>query len=342
MGVLSGVAFGGALLILLPRLARRIIISLLVLYHFGGILASVTSVPPPGRDPSWLVNQIWMRLYRPYLQFTYLYNAYHFYSPEPGPATLLWVRLEYADGTSQWLEIPRREDYQTRLEYQRRLALTESVNHPFTPSLIHAFLFEKRLTAGSSHHPRIPIYPPELLAPPAQYSELPFPKKQLLASYVRQLARTHPHPTNPEIAIKNLKVYRVVHNIIMPKQLGDGVSPLHPTFYLPFYQGTFNSDGQWLARDGSLLTPTLEEIEKMSTEEQVREQLSIQKRHAEQDPFLFWVIPILPVDDSERDPTRPPRLIQLPGKPPPSLHDLEIIDYVKIHAGDRKPKAADK
>jgi len=269
----------------------------------------------------------------------------------PGTETLLWFRIEYADATSQWIEGLRRDDFQTLREYQRHLALTENINHPSTPTPLHDFLLKKRGAAGMNHEPPIPIYPPALMAPPVQYSELPFPKKQLLSSCVRQVARAHPHKTHPETGIKNIKVYRVIHKIIEPKLLaklfGEGVSPLHPAFYLPYYQGTFDMEGRLLARDGSLMTPTVEEIAKMSPEEQASKQLDVQRMHATQDSFLYWTIPIFLVDPRDRDPTIPiilvnPRddptnpifLVQPPNRPPPNLQDMQVINYVKIHAGD--------
>src|SRR5262249_8288704 len=57
------VAAVGAVVVLLPSVGRRIVISLVILFHFGGILTAVTSVSPA----PWVVTQIWTRVYRPYL-----------------------------------------------------------------------------------------------------------------------------------------------------------------------------------------------------------------------------------------------------------------------------------
>jgi len=122
----TAVALVGAGLVCLSRLWRRLAVSLIVLFHFGGILCAVTSVPPPGGPAPWITGTLWAHVYRPYLDFLYLNNAYHFYSPEPGPPSLLWFYLEYEDGSTRQVKIPNREDFPTRLSYQRRLALTES------------------------------------------------------------------------------------------------------------------------------------------------------------------------------------------------------------------------
>src|SRR5262249_39244000 len=83
--------WGGALFFPLPQVGRRIVFRAFLLVHCLGILIAVMSPPPP----SWLSLGVWTRLFRPYLQFMYLNNAYHFYAPDPGPAYLIWFRLEY-------------------------------------------------------------------------------------------------------------------------------------------------------------------------------------------------------------------------------------------------------
>jgi hypothetical protein len=87
--VLALAAVTGAALVAAPRPWRQGVISALVVFHFGGIFMATTSPPPT----PWLVEQLFQRVYNPYLQFMYLRNAYHFYSPEPGPASLLCFLL---------------------------------------------------------------------------------------------------------------------------------------------------------------------------------------------------------------------------------------------------------
>ena len=88
----------GLVLVLLPNRARRVAVSILVVYHLVGIFTMVTYLPPPGPSGAaapFLSNQIWTYAYRPYLETICINNAYHFYSPEPGPPTLLWFKLNY-------------------------------------------------------------------------------------------------------------------------------------------------------------------------------------------------------------------------------------------------------
>src|SRR5439155_13174262 len=110
-GALAVLAFVCAGLMLLPRLVRRVAVSFFLLFHFAGILCAVASTPPQ----PWMAGQLYETLFRPYLQAVYLTNAYHFYSPEPGPATMLWFRLEYepdSDGKKyiRWVKLPQLDE----------------------------------------------------------------------------------------------------------------------------------------------------------------------------------------------------------------------------------------
>jgi hypothetical protein len=87
----------GVVLVLLPARSRRVAASALAVFHFVGIFTVVTMLPPPvprGSAP-FLANKAWMHVYRYYLETIFMHNAYHFYSPEPGPPTLLWFKLNY-------------------------------------------------------------------------------------------------------------------------------------------------------------------------------------------------------------------------------------------------------
>src|SRR5262249_54099959 len=110
LGVFSAVAMVGALVVLLPRVGRRIVASLLLLFHFSGMLTASTAVAPPNAPAPWLSMTLWCKVYRPYLQFAYLNNAYHFYSPEPGPPMLVWFRVEFeGNAKAEWLKLTNRD-----------------------------------------------------------------------------------------------------------------------------------------------------------------------------------------------------------------------------------------
>jgi uncharacterized membrane protein HdeD (DUF308 family) len=130
LGTLIGLALVGSGIVLLPRAGRRVVAVLLLLFHFGGIVTSVTAVPPRGESAPWFSMVLWTYVYRHYLTFAYLTNAYHFYSPDPGPPTLLWFHVEYADGKARWIKIPNRADSPVGLYHQRMLAACESSYNP--------------------------------------------------------------------------------------------------------------------------------------------------------------------------------------------------------------------
>src|SRR4051794_35115868 len=84
MIVMAWVAAVAAVLVRLPQTAQRVAVSVLVLFHFAGILTAITSPP----ETPWLTAQLWARIFRPHLEFCYVNNAYQFYSPQPGPANV--------------------------------------------------------------------------------------------------------------------------------------------------------------------------------------------------------------------------------------------------------------
>jgi hypothetical protein len=268
LGVFIGVGLAGALLVMLPRLYRRAVILLLVLFHFGGILTAVFSVPPPNNVACWTTSALWTYVYRPYLQFMYLNNAYHFYSPEPGPATQLWFCVRYEDPNiaPRWFRVPRREDYPSKLLYQRATALTESTTYgrgyPKDISL--------RQMRRTSKVSEIPFHPDPTLQPEVtQYREPnEITSKKYIASYARHVARDlkYRSPDSPNTPVKSVKMYRVLHTMLTAQEMGSGMSPEEPSKLLPVYMGEFDADGE-------LLDP--------------------------QDPLLYWVVPILRYPDGK-------------------------------------------
>jgi hypothetical protein len=261
--VLAGVAVGGGVLVLLPQFFRRLVLSLLVLYHFLGITLAATTLPVAGKPPPWLNLQASTRLYVNYLHFMYLTNAYHFYSPDPGAAQLLWFHITYTNNKSQWVYIPKREDFRTRLEFQRRLGVTESTNDvnssSVMPPQVQNYELEYRLhQCNDPDHPErrallLNEYEIIRLAPfvqkPSAYSQM------MLSSYVRFIARNYPYPDDPDVKVASIKVYRVTHTMLSPQQFVAGEEPIDPTTYLPFYQGEYDADGKLMENDGFMYTP---------------------------------------------------------------------------------------
>jgi hypothetical protein len=303
LGVLTFVSLAGAVLVLLPTGIRKVVIVLLVLIHFGGILTAVTSVPPPPSPPPWLTNQAWTRFYRNYLQFMYLNNAYHFYSPEPGPPTLVWFHLTYSDGSARWVRIPEREQFRTRVEYQRRLALTESINQLLpTPPDLPPEITRRRALAGD--HFGVPLYPN--LAIQRQFQAPQTLSKHHLSCCARFAALHFPSETDPNATVEGVKIYRVIHNMLNGSEMASGkIRPNDPNTYAPYFQGEYD-------QDGNLKNP--------------------------QDPFLYWLIPIIRVPKAGFAPNPFP-VGEGGGEMDPE--NSEIEDYTKVHAGIPAKKIAE-
>jgi hypothetical protein len=342
LGALMIITLSGSFIVLLPQTGRRIAVAAWALFHFCGILTAITSVPPRNDAPPWLSQFAWCKFYRHYLFFTYFTNAYHFYSPDPGPTTLVWFHIEYADGSARWKKIPNRDESPIGLHHQRMLAAAESTMNPAGPPINRELidLWEQKnkrkyeLLPGIPHDTAeeitrrrqkaielvkfvdpndgrpAPLYPVfELQGLPNQYSEPLEFSRRLIASFARHVAHTESQPSNP---VKAVRVYRVVHTLMTPRELSEGKDPLEPTRFAPFYMGKYDPDGK-------LLDP--------------------------KDPFLFWHVPIVHVSKhypdpgtyvapfSEVNPTPMP-MLSTHGLPwQPTAEDPgKIIDFVEIHA----------
>jgi hypothetical protein len=288
LAVATALAAVAAVLALLPRVVNRVIVSLLLVFHFGGILTAVTSIPPPGAPALWLNTQLWTRCYRPYLQFAYLTNAYHFYAPEPGPATLLWFCIHYADGSSRWVKLPDRRNVDPLLlEYYRQLSLTENVNQN-APSLAPAAdAVQRRRLAGQLDSIPSPEEISRSLPGTIQYRVPAGNCQRLLRCYAQHIAQAYPGPADgpadPGTAptVRGIKIYRVSHVILHPAQLARGMDPVDPTSFLPYYMGEFDSRGN--PKDP-------------------------------RNPYLYWLIPVLPQHNSD-------------------AAEADAFRYLRLHAG---------
>jgi hypothetical protein len=275
----------GAVVVLLPSVGRRIVISLVILFHFGGILTAVTCVNPS----PWLSLQIWTHIYRPYLYFMWLNNAYHFYSPEPGPANLMWFCVEYEpdpDGTKnfRWVLVPDLDGNAeahnpdgsriwSGTEYTRRLSLAEysGTGAVIPPNLLG--LFQARLYVGQKDG--IPLRDLNELWIDRQYREPNAPSKRWIQTYVRHVAHTFKHQSKPDRKVEGVKFYRVIHQYLLPGQLNDGVDPTNEWTYLAFYCGEFDKDGNMKESSAT-----------MGIDGTGRFQAN------RRDPYLYWLIPL--------------------------------------------------
>ena len=298
--VLGVVALAAAPLTAVDDTVRRVVVSGLIVFHLLGIVTAALGAPPT----PWVVTQLWTRIYRPYLEFLYLNNAYHFYSPEPGPPSHLWFRLYFTDENNQakaeWYKIPAlhddgRQGHQTALIYQRYLSVTENAM-PFdsiasdNPEVEK--IAERRWAwtpQGAKKEPIVGQAPPrhELVVPThpemtksQQYRPPQGYVKRFLESYTRHVFHKF-ESEHPNWKVERVRVYRIIHRIPPTESYLIGVEATDPEFYLPIYLGEFD-------RTGKLLNPD--------------------------DPLLYWILPIL-------------------REPPRNIFST-IRDWTRRHAGD--------
>lgn len=275
--VIACVALVAAGLLAMPATYRRVTILTAVAFHFTSLFCATTWPEPT----PWIVGQVGQRVFLPYMQFTYLRNAYHFYSPEPGPASCLFALVTYEkeaidpktgkpETLNEWVLLPRR-DTQTKdplgQTYYRRLSITENAIRVATDlgnnSEERRHVNERRQEVALGLKPGVK----RIQQPPPSY-ELEFrwyspPQadvvRYILPSYTRHLAEEY---TSPGYKVVNVKMYRAEHRIVTNQFfVTQRLSPYHPTLYRVYFLGDYNGRGE-------LVDPL--------------------------DPMLYWIIPILP------------------------------------------------
>jgi hypothetical protein len=263
----------------------------LVVLHFLGIICCVLSTPPPGREGSWLASWVWSK-WQPYMQFCYLNNAFRFYSPEPGPPTLMWYFVQYQDGSGEWIKIPDRErDSKDWLgqEFTRRLSLGESISQVTPLNIVPEEVRQSRIKAalekGIPKHPESPL--------DVQYRLPNYYSQRMLAEYARHIASEYGTPERP---VTGVKIYRVVHEMLEPRHMASGkFTPTEDWTYLPYYMGDYTAAGELKDPD---------------------------------DPMLYWLVPRFAWPKKLPPPgpleTRPVDYLH--------SGELTVYDYLDIHA----------
>lgn len=284
--VLWWIGVAGAILAYLPAIGRKIVVSLAIVFHFGGITTAVLAVNVGGSPAPWIPTTLWNQVYRHYLTFAYLNNAYHFYSPEPGPPTLVWFHIEYEDGSRRWKKLVNRDDYPTRVQYQRMLAVTESVNR-FSgdmPFQLQGVLLQ-RYQKGFEDDLKMAVNDIRPAIDQSQWYHQPHAlTEHYLASYVRFVARTVKSEYKPASPVKHVRVYKLWHRILDPREMRAGLNPTDPTAFLVWYMGQYDRDGKptFDAKKHHPQPLRYMTLENGEWVEKVRLP----------DPFLFWHLPI--------------------------------------------------
>jgi len=306
---LAGVGAAGAVLVASPPAWRVGSVSAVILFHFTGIFLATTSPPPS----PWLTDQVFSRVYYPYLQFVYLRNAYHFYSPNPGPASVLVFLLKTETGTdpqtgqkqykTEWVVIPKRPaDVRDPLglAYYRRLSLTEQVSRGSPGMAMPTDQFEKTDVWYRRFNKRaeVPYHPIDDLN--LQY-RLPTPDvtRYVLPSYASHVILDHA-PDAETAGRTTVKVYRLEHLTTTVERFVKGDDPYHPGTYRPFFLGEFG-----FVPDPD--QPGKTKIELVNPQEEL----------------LYWLIPVIPRPPTPNDPDDPYR--------------KGYLDYLSVHALDMTP-----
>lgn len=310
--VLVAVALVGTAFTLFSPGWRMAAISAIVVFHFSGIFTATTSPPTGAYSAPWVSVQAYSRVFSPYLQFIYQRNAYHFYSPEPGPASVLAFLLKTDTGETELVpdpitkELVERKKYETKwvvmpkrpddvrdplgLSYYRRLSLTEQLARG-TPLILLPEQFEKTEMSyrRGLQAPRIPYHPTE---PAGTQYKLASPdvSRYLLPSYASHVVLQNTK-NKDEASRTTVKIYRLEHRTLAVEHFttrgpdGKPQTVYHPGTYRPFFLGEYDARG-------TLVDP--------------------------QEPLLYWMIPIIPRTPIPNDPKDPFR--------------KEYLDYLSAHA----------
>jgi hypothetical protein len=335
LAVGAAVSLLATILVALPRLWRRIAVSLLIVLHFAGILSTVMSAQPG----STVAGAAYVHIFRTYLEFFYLTNAYHFYAPEPGPAYLLWFRIEYTKPDEKavywhWHKVPDLDvrgwpRYPLALQYQRRLALASLSAQSFEPigpdQLLEVAKRHENANLARYEDGRLIIPRNPSLAPNLHYHKPPTTSQRIMSSYVRHVAYAF-EQEHPGVQVKRVKIYRIIHYFLSAPQMAADVDPQDPTTYHPYFWGEYDADGK--------MTPA-----------------------SERDPYLYWQLPFLRVQP-EASPHFKPNSEIIPHLPPAERPRLpveeedqfsidvataakvadvkhsKVFGYMYLHAGD--------
>jgi hypothetical protein len=177
----------------------------------------------------------------PYVRFTGMQNAYRFFAPDPGPATVLWTRLVYEDGKVRWIECPGRESHPRSLAFHRELY----------PAMMLG------MQTASPGTPVVPAYP--------HLTDIGF---TYAFSFVRHLAATSARAADDGKArqVRTVELFVVTHAIRTPSQVRQGWRADDLRLYQTTHLGEFRTDGRLQGKAVSVghhKPPILEVAERM-------------------------------------------------------------------------------
>ncbi len=341
--VLGAVAIVAGVVQLTPLKYHLMVLTVGILVHFGAILAATTWPSTHGSPGPYITDQFAMRLYLPYYRFMYLGNAYHFYSPNPGPASHLFVLVEgetdepadpdpktgivplTTDGTpikkrrSEWIDIPKRNSHfrdPLGMTYYRRLSITELVSYS-TPGGVNSMQWERNLAILNRRNnelgiagTRIPgaVRPFDMDMTQYRVPRLDI-RRGLHPSYARHIAIEFSGPRKLadgkviEFSVKSIKLFQVEHSVISPQD----------------FLGYKPTEQEKNAANGTLRLTRIESsdpnVPTLYMPFYLGEFDTTGQLTKPDDPLLYWMVPII------RDPQDP----------------RKYIDYMSQYAGFEFP-----
>jgi hypothetical protein len=257
----------------------------------------------------------------------------------------VWFFIQYDDDSITVVKVPNKRDAAVPINYTRSMVIADSTNLDALPPhpLIYNRLLNERVEQGRLWRPEasnngekylgqlMPIYmdewgnsgvPAGSYAPPGSYKEPNDYSKRLIASYVRYVAKSHPHSTKPSCPIKHIKVYRMTHRLIEAKDMAEGHEPMEEIYLTPYFLGKFNTDGE-------LVGP--------NKQHEFDQWGNPNPNQREYDAFLYWTLPVVPLRKGP-----PPSEFNAPFE----SKEYTIRNYMLLHAGyihsfdDQKPPEA--
>ena len=124
---------------------------------------------------------------------------------------MAWFRLEHADGSVRWVELPRQGEYAIHMRNQRRLGI--------------GLMLQAGLHAGVAN-------PGDVVLTPAG--------RVFVESCVRYVAREHGPAANPATEVQ---LYLVGHRVREPVEIQMGRPPTDLRLYLPRFIGRYDAAG---------------------------------------------------------------------------------------------------
>lgn len=132
-----------------PSLAFRLIVSLVLVWHFAGIFLAALSIGPSSELVIGIAQNWPMQWY---LDALYLNQGHSFFAPDVGPGHLMRYELFDAGGrvVAQG-EIPSTKEYWPRLRYHRHFMLADQAGLP-SPDKNYSDLWQRKYLESYARH----------------------------------------------------------------------------------------------------------------------------------------------------------------------------------------------